>query len=95
MLERVKLALRISHNYLDDDISETIEAARSEMVRAGVSEEKAADDDDSLVSLFIKTFCLYHYCNDEKIKDKYENAYTCQLDNIRKSSGYMEDNGNV
>lgn len=95
MLERVKLALRISHDYLDDDINETIDAARLEMIRAGVSEEKANDDEDSLVCLFIKTFCLYHYCNDDKIKDKYEVAYTCQLDNIRKSSGYMGENGNV
>lgn len=88
MLEKVKLALRISHDYLNDDIEETISAARQEMIRAGVSADKAADEDDNLISLFIKTFCLYHFCNDDKIKDKYETAYQYQLDNLRKSLEY-------
>lgn len=86
MLEKVKLALRISHDFLNDEIEETITAARAEMIRAGVPAEKANDDDDALVSLFVKTFCQYIFCNDEKIKEKYETAYRYQLDNIRKST---------
>lgn len=85
MLDRIKLALRISHDYLNADIEETIDAARTEMIRAGVPEDIAGDDDNALVVLFIKTFCQYVFCNDEKIKDKYETAYQYQLDNLRKS----------
>lgn len=88
MLEKVKLALRISHDFLDDDIEETIAAARAELVRAGVSEAKANDDDDMNIVRFIKTFCQYVYCSDEKIKERYDEAYKYQLDNIRKSDGY-------
>lgn len=85
MLERVKLALRITHNVLDDDILETIALARSEMERAGVPGSVAGSDNDLIVGA-IKTYCLYRYANDEKMADGYFKSWQYQLDNIRKSS---------
>ena len=38
IFEKVKLALRISHNLLDNEIADVITSARQEMVRAGVDE---------------------------------------------------------
>lgn len=85
MLEKVKLALRISHTYLDQDILDTISVARQEMIRAGVSEEVANSDND-MVENAIKTFCLYTYCNDSKFTEGYFNSWIFQLDNLRKST---------
>lgn len=85
MLEKVKLALRISHSKLDSDIIDTIDAARAEMVRAGVSEELAKSD-MSLVQRAIKTYCMFVYANDTKMADGYFTSWTYQLDNLRKAT---------
>ena len=42
--DRVKLALRISHNLLDAEITQVITSARQELERAGVSHEVAYSD---------------------------------------------------
>lgn len=85
MLDKVKLALRITHTFLDDDISDTIALARSEMVRAGVS-AGLADSENVLIEGAIKTFCLMHYSNDSKMVEGYAQSWEYQLDNIRKSN---------
>lgn len=41
IFDKVKLALRISHNLLDGEITEVITSARQEMIRAGVKESVA------------------------------------------------------
>ena len=84
MLNKVKLALRISHTLLDTDIEETIAQARAEMVRAGVL-PAVAESDNTLVEGAIKTFCLMHYSNDTKMAEGYSRSWEYQLDNLRKS----------
>lgn len=85
MLDKVKLALRISHNLLDSDIKDTIETARAEMVRSGVS-ENVAHDSNTLIEAAIKTYCQAVYANDEKRAEGFMKSWQYQLDNIRKSS---------
>lgn len=85
MLEKVKLALRISHNLLDSDIEDTIETARAELIRSGCSEEYANSNHTLIVSA-IKTYCLYVYANDEKKTQGFFESWQYQLDNIRKSA---------
>lgn len=89
MLEKVKLALRISHNLLDSDIQGTIDTARAELIRSGVSEEKAYGN-DVLVESAIKTYCLFVYTNDDKRAQGFFESWQYQLDNLRKSSEYSE-----
>ena len=89
MLEKVKLALRISHNLLDSDIQGTIDIARAELIRSGVSEEKA-NGNDVLVESAIKTYCLFVYTNDDKRAQGFFESWQYQLDNLRKSSEYSE-----
>lgn len=86
MLDKVKIALRINHNYLDDDINSTIEVARMDAIRSGVPVELMNNDNNELVASLIKTYCLYSYTEDLNTKDKYWDSYTYQLDNLRKSS---------
>lgn len=82
--EKVKLALRISHNYLDDEISDVIMAAKQEMKRAGVS-EIIVDSQLEVVETAIKTYALAYYADPEK-GAKYMESFKYQLDNIRKTS---------
>lgn len=85
MLEKVKIALRITHTYLDSDITDTINTARAELIRSGVSVDVAESDTD-LVQMAIKTYCLYVFSNDTKMAEGYFKSWQYQLDNIRKSS---------
>ncbi len=88
ILDKVKLALRISHTTLDADITDSINAARLELKRAGVLAEKADANDDDLIDMAIKTYCLYVYSNSEKKQDGYLKSWEYQLENLRKSEGY-------
>jgi hypothetical protein len=92
MLNRVKVALRISHNLLDSDISETIDTARAELIRSGVS-QTLANSDNILVQSAIKTYCLFVYTNDEKRAQGFFESWQYQLDNIRKSDIKESDSG--
>ncbi len=82
--EKVKLALRISHNLLDDEISDVIQSGRQEMVRAGVSEE-VANSTLEIVETALKTYALAYY-SEPSVAEKYTDSFKYQLDNIRKSS---------
>lgn len=91
MLNKVKLALRISHEFLDSDIQDTIDSARAEMVRSGIVKNKAYSEEDTLILNAIKTYCLANYCSDEKKADGYRTSWEYQLECLRKSIGYMKE----
>ena len=86
IFEKVKLALRISHDLLDGEITDVINSAREEMVRAGVSAAVASSDSD-LVDTAIKTYALSYFCGNLTDAEKYMESFMYQLDNLRKSSG--------
>ncbi|MEC2571867.1 head-tail connector protein, partial [Bacillus cereus] len=54
ILKDIKKALRISHDALDDEINDAIEAARHDLMLSGVSSIKANNDDDPLIKRAIK-----------------------------------------
>lgn len=85
MLKEVKLVLRISHNLLDSDIQSTIDVARAELIRSGVSKE-LANSDNVLIKSAIKTYCLFVHSNDDKKTKGFFDSWQYQLDNLRKSS---------
>ena len=89
LLDDVKLALRISHNLLDNEIADVITSARQEMVRAGVNANvvsgKAADYPAELIEKAIKTYALEYYTRDTKEKEGYSESFQYQCDNLRKS----------
>ena len=88
--EKVKLALRISHNLLDGEITDVIASARQEMIRSGVTEE-VANSDMELVETAIKTYALEYYTSDTKEAERFGNSFKYQLDCIRKSTITVED----
>lgn len=90
MLDKVKLALRISHTLLDSEIAETIEEAKAELIRSGISPD-AVDENDPQICGAIKTYCLYKYANDPKMTEGYLVSFQYQMDNLRKTTGYREE----
>ncbi|MBQ0112226.1 MAG: head-tail connector protein [Bacteroidales bacterium] len=85
MLAKVKVALRINHTFLDDDINDTINTARAELIRSGVDKELAESNID-LIQMAVKTYCQFVYAEDTKLADGYFKSWQYQLDNIRKST---------
>lgn len=84
ILEKIKLALRISHSLLDAEITDVIASARQEMLRAGV-DDVVANSDYELVETAIKTYALQYYASDVKDAERYGESFRYQLDCIRKS----------
>ena len=82
--DKVKLALRISHNLLDAEISDIIASARLELIRAGVYEDYANGDTED-VETAIRTYALSYYASDVKDSDRYDNSFKFQCDCLRKS----------
>lgn len=85
-LENVKTALRIRHNELDELLTSQIYTARAEMVRAGVPESTAYDDENLLINDAIITFCQMRNADTVSESESYTESWKYQLDCIRKSS---------
>lgn len=82
--DKVKLALRISHNLLDAEISDVIASARKELIRAGVDSDKA-NGTDEIIETAIKTYALAYYASDVKDAERYQESFKYQCDCLRKS----------
>lgn len=89
LVDKVKLALRISHNVLDGEIEDVIASARKELIRAGVNAAIVNETDETadteLVEMAIKTYALEYYTRETKEKDGYAESFKYQLDNLRKT----------
>lgn len=88
--DRVKLALRISHNLLDAEITQVITSARQELERAGVSHEVAYSDLE-LVETAIITYAKEYYAGEVRDAERYKMSFQYQCDCIRKSSITVEE----
>lgn len=93
MLEKMKIALRIKSDNLNEEIASVINSARQELIRAGVDSEKAQDETDDLIISAIRAYVLSWYCVDDKQQERYQRSFETQLDNLRKSTGYMAVGG--
>lgn len=87
VFEQVKTAKRIKHSGLDSEINRLIGTARASMERAGVKHEKAQSDDNLIVEAVV-TFVLGRLAETTELRDKYEESYRIQLDELRKSEEY-------
>lgn len=89
--DKVKLALRISHNLLDAEINDVISSARQELKRAGV-DATWAESDDEIVETAIKTYALAYFASETKDAERYNGSFLYQCDCLRKSQpGEVED----
>lgn len=93
VLDDVKSALRISHDSLDDLLTKQIATARMEMIRNGMSETVANDEDNLLVTDAIVTFCQMRNADTILESQNYTESWKYQLDCLRKSTFEEPDGG--
>ena len=79
-LNKIKLALRISHTKLDEDIQADIDACLADLEICGVV---YAGDDDPLIFNAIKLWCRSLYTDDPakgaQILERYESLKACLM----------------
>ncbi|MEB3428868.1 head-tail connector protein [Citroniella saccharovorans] len=84
MLDKIKLDLRISHDLIDEDIEDNIEACKLDLKRVGIVK---IDDEDPLIIKAIKLWCRYQY-NFENEGDRYNKAYSMLRDALSLCGDY-------
>ncbi len=67
--------MRISHDALDDEINDAIEAARHDLMLSGVSSIKANNDDDPLIKRAIKVYCKAEFVAEAKEAERFQASY--------------------
>lgn len=89
MLSKVKLALRITTNAYDDELSGLIEAAKLDLGIAGVI---VPAELDAIVSLAIITYCKCHFGEPDEY-DRLKASYDEQKAQLSMCTGYTEWTG--
>lgn len=86
MLEKVKLALRITTTAFDGEIQDLMAAALADLGIAGV---KAADPEDPLMVRAVVTYCRANFGSPEEY-DRLKAAYDEQKAQLQMATGYTE-----
>lgn len=85
--EAVKTALRISTDAFDDEIETLIASAKIDLTHAGVEEEKANDDTNSLTRLAIISFAKLNFGSTDDY-ERLKRAYDELKKQLGMASGY-------
>lgn len=83
--------LRISTDKLDGEIRDLILAARRDLVRVGVSPERAGDETDPLVKRAVSTYVKAEFGLDNEAADAYRASYQMQRAELSLASAYREE----
>lgn len=84
MLEKVKLALRISNSAFDDEINDLIKAAEADLEVAGVS---TVEETDPLIIRAIITYCKANFGENDQY-DKLKASYDEQKAQLATHTGH-------
>ena len=86
-LAKVKLSLRISHNLLDDDLADTIEACLADLATCGVV---VPQEEDPLILAAVKLYCRKEYTDDVDKAAEYQKRYDAIKSSLMMAEGYRE-----
>lgn len=86
MLNKVKLALRITTNAYDDELTDLIEAAKQDLGIAGVT---VPAEVDSIVGRAIVTYCKVHFGSPDDF-DRLKASYDEQKAQLTMATGYTD-----
>jgi uncharacterized phage protein (predicted DNA packaging) len=84
-LSKVKTFIRISHDKLDDDITDSIEGCLADLRAHGIIHK---DDTDPLILNAIKLYCKSLYIDDTVKADDYLSRYVALRDSLKAAKGY-------
>ncbi|PEP90925.1 head-tail connector protein [Bacillus toyonensis] len=88
MLESVKVALRITHSRLDNEIIDVMEAARHDLMLSGVSRLKINDDTDPLIKRAIITYTKANFIPDVKEAERFQLSYNMLKNHLTLAGDY-------
>ena len=86
MLDRVKLALRISTTAFDDELSDLIAAALKDLDIAGIPDANASDP---LISRAVITYCKMNFGEPDQY-ERLKASYDEQKAQLGMATGYTE-----
>lgn len=86
MLEKVKLALRITTNAFDDELNDLISAAQIDLGIAGVV---IPDENDTIVSRAVITYCKLHFGEPDEY-DRIKASYDEQKAQLSMCADYTD-----
>jgi uncharacterized phage protein (predicted DNA packaging) len=73
LLDKARKSLRITHNELDDEIQDLIDACKKELVDAGIYK---IDDTDPLIIRAVNLYCKSHFGFNNEEADRFQDSYT-------------------
>ncbi len=85
LLDKVKMALRLSGSDFDEEIKDLIAEAQEELERIGVSEAARLS---LKAEHYIKTYCRAHFSPDPETASVYADALIGIADELRRSTYY-------
>lgn len=85
MLNKIKTALRISHNQLDEDIQADIDACRQDLKVCGIV---YATDNDPLIVNAVKLWCRSSYTDDPAKSAEFLKRYEALKACLQMAEGY-------
>lgn len=86
MLDKVKLALRISTDAFDDEIMDLIAAAKLDL---GIADVSNVDEMDALIIRAVVTYCKANFGQPENY-DKLKACYDEQKSQLSMATGYTD-----
>lgn len=95
MLDDVKMVLRVSHDYLDDEISDLIAAAREDLVNAGVDPFIVSNDNDPLVKRAIMVYCKSNFGYDNPEAIRFQRSFDEIKLRLAVTPDYLEDDESI
>lgn len=87
MLNRVKIALRVTHNKLDEELKDLIEVVKCDLSISGV---KKIDESDPLIYQAIKTYIKSEYESDAVKSEKFKMSYDMLKQHLALCMEYTE-----
>ena len=84
-LNKVKVFIRISHNKLDQDITDDIDGCLADLRTHGIVHK---DDTDPLILNAIKLYCKSIYIDDVTKSAEYLRRYEKMRDTLKAAKGY-------
>lgn len=89
MLNKIKLALRISNSAYDTEITDLINACKKELELAGIASSNISES-DPMISQAIITYCKSNFGLGNNDSEKYRMAYESLKKFLCLSNDYIE-----
>lgn len=90
LLSKIKTSIRISHDVLNEDIADNIEACIADLRSVGILESKLdlSQDLDPLILSAVKSYCKAQYTDDTAKAARYQAGYDSLKSSLMMAEGY-------